>query len=182
VVRTRVGYAGGTTPSPNYGNIGDHSETIEIKYDPTRITYEKLLEIFWDSHNPATRPYSRQYMSIIFYHTDEQRQLAEASKERQEAEHGRPLFTEIVPARAFTPAEDYHQKYALQHEPQLFAELKAIYPRMEDLVASTAAARTNGYLDGYGSEEQFLAEINDLGLSDAGRRLLADRAGIRSGD
>jgi peptide-methionine (S)-S-oxide reductase len=130
----------------------------------------------------VTRPYSRQYMSIIFYHSDEQRRLAEASKARQEAEWGRPLFTEIVPARVFTPAEDYHQKYALQHEPQLFAELQAIYPRMEDLVASTAAARINGYLDGYGSEEQFNTEIDDLGLSAAGRKLLAEQAAIPSGD
>jgi peptide-methionine (S)-S-oxide reductase len=121
-------------------------------------------------------------MSIIFYHTDEQRRLAEASKARQEAERDRPLFTEILPAGAFTSAEDYHQKYALQHESQLWAEMQAAYPRMQDLVASTAAARINGYLDGYGSAEQFRAEVDDLGLSDAGRQLLADRAGFRSGD
>jgi peptide-methionine (S)-S-oxide reductase len=130
----------------------------------------------------VTRPYSQQYMSIIFYHTDEQRKLAEESKVSQEAGRDRPLFTEIVPAGVFTPAEDYHQKYSLQHEPQLLAELQAIYPRIEDLVASTAAARINGYLDGYGSAQQFKAEIDDLGLSDAGRQLLVERAGIRPGN
>jgi peptide-methionine (S)-S-oxide reductase len=128
----------------------------------------------------VTRPYSRQYKSIIFYQSEEQRRAAEASKARQESESGRPLFTEIVPARVFTPAEDYHQKHALQREPQLLAELQAIYPRTEDLVASTAVARINGYLDGYGSEEQFRGEIDGLGLSDAGRQLLANRAGFDS--
>jgi peptide-methionine (S)-S-oxide reductase len=121
-------------------------------------------------------------MSIVFYHTDEQRQLAEESKARQEVERGRPLFTEIMPARVMTPAEDYHQKYALQQERLLWAELEAVDPRMEELVASTAAARINGYLDGYGSPDQFRAEIDDLGLSDAGRQLLAQRVGIRLGD
>jgi peptide-methionine (S)-S-oxide reductase len=182
VVRTRVGYAGGTTQNPTYEAIGDHAETIQIEYDQARITFEELLAVFWDSHSPVTRPYSRQYMSILFYHTDEQRRLAEESKAREEAERGRALYTEIMPARVFTPAENYHQKYALQHERQLMAELRAIYPRMEDLIASTAAARINGYLGGHGSVEQFRAEIGDLGLSDDGRQRLAQRVGIRLGE
>jgi hypothetical protein len=121
-------------------------------------------------------------MSIIFYHTEEQRQLAEASREREEAERDRTVYTEIEPAAVFTLAEDYHQKYALQREVSLLGELQRFYPSMEDLVDSTAAARINGYLDGYGSEAQLEAEIDQLGLSEAGRQLLAQRAGIRLKD
>jgi len=121
-------------------------------------------------------------MSILFYHTDEQRRLAEESKGREEAARGRALYTEIMPAHVFTPAEDYHQKYTLRYERELWAELKAIYPRTEDLIASTAAARINGYLGGHGSVEQFQAEIDTLGLSEAGRQRLAQRVGIRLGE
>jgi peptide-methionine (S)-S-oxide reductase len=138
--------------------------------------------VFWDSHNPVTRPISRQYMSIIFYHTDEQRQLAEESLARQKEQRDRRFYTQVMPAGTFTQAEDYHQKYILQHEPELWAEIQAIYPEMEDLVASTAAARINGYLDGYGSVDQFGAEIDGLGLSDAGRELLSREAGFASGN
>ena len=80
MVRTRVGYAGGTKENPTYTSLGDHSEAIRIDYDPTRISYAELLEIFWQSHNCTSRAYSRQYMSIILYHDEEQRKLAEESR------------------------------------------------------------------------------------------------------
>ena len=68
MIRTRVGYAGGTTNNPTYRALGDHAETIQVDYDPTQISYEELLEAFWTSHSPTSRPWSRQYASIIFYH------------------------------------------------------------------------------------------------------------------
>src|SRR3990172_2687589 len=108
VVRTRVGYAGGTTQNPAYHNLGDHAESIEVVYDPSRISYEKLLAVFWASHDPAERPWRRQYMSGIFYHNDEQKGLAERTRDREASRIGRPAHTEILPASLFTPAQHYH--------------------------------------------------------------------------
>ncbi len=81
VVRTRVGYAGGEAPDPTYRRIQDHTEAIQIEYDPSITSYEELLEIFWESHDPTSRPYSRQYMSIVLYHNQEQRQIIEKKSE-----------------------------------------------------------------------------------------------------
>jgi methionine-S-sulfoxide reductase len=95
VVRTHVGYAGGTTENPTYHNLGGHSETIQIEYDPTRISYQELLDVFWAGHAPTQPAWSRQYASLIFYHDEEQRRLAQASKERYEAQCDCQVYTEI---------------------------------------------------------------------------------------
>jgi len=165
VVRTRVGYTGGTTPSPTYSNLGDHSETIEIEFDPTQITYAELLDVFWQSHNPTAPSWSTQYKSAIFYHTEEQHQIALVSLERRAQELQKDITTEIVPAGEFTQAEDYHQKYTLQQNGELSAAYELIYPDIADFVASTAVARVNGYLGGNGSAAALEAEIDSLGLS-----------------
>jgi peptide-methionine (S)-S-oxide reductase len=167
VIRTQVGYAGGTKENPTYHDLGDHSETIQIVYDPTRISYEELLDIFWSTHNPTVRPWSRQYASFVFYHDETQRELALKTKAQQEAQRG-TIFTEIVPAGTFYPAEAYHQKYRLQQS-ALMQEFTAIYPNHDDFVASTAAARVNGYLGGAGTCEQLQEEMGSLGLTSAGQ-------------
>ena len=174
MVRTRVGYAGGTTQNPAYHNLGDHAESIEVVYDPSRISYEKLLDVFWASHDPAERPWRRQYMSGIFYHNDEQKGLAERTRDREVRRIGRPVHTEILPASVFTPAEDYHQKYQLRRHPELVKELRAAYPDPRDLVSSTAAARVNGYLGGQGTYAGLQAEIDGFGLSPEGRKTLLE--------
>lgn len=174
MVRTRVGYAGGTTKNPTYHNLGDHSETIQIDYDPTRVSYEELLDIFWDSHNPVTRPWSRQYMSIIFYHNEEQKRLAMETRDREAAGRQGSIFTEIVPATQFYLAEGYHQKYRLRQVPELLKEFDDIYPDGGDFVASTAAARVNGYVGGYGSLAELQEEIDRFGLSSEGNKKLLD--------
>ena len=115
MVRTRVGYAGGAKANPTYYALGDHAETIQIDYDPTRISYEELLNVFWESHNPTSPSWSRQYMSAIFYHNEEQQRLAQDTKARQEAKLGTKIYTEIVPYTQFYLAEDYHQKYHAKH-------------------------------------------------------------------
>jgi peptide-methionine (S)-S-oxide reductase len=171
VVRTRAGYAGGTTRNPTYHNLGDHTETIQIEYDPTVVSYEELLSVFWSSHNPTARPWSRQYMSIIFYHNDEQRRLAIETRDREAAKVGGEIYTEIVPASEFTLAEAYHQKYQLRRVPDLMAEFSAIYTD-DDFVASTATARVNGYLGGNGTCEGLREEVDSLGLSAAGSEKL----------
>jgi len=171
-VRTRVGYAGGTSSQPTYYNLGDHTETIQIDFDPAQISYGELLEVFWQSHNPVQPSYSRQYASLIFFHDEEQKKAALASKQREEDRRGRKVFTEIVPAGAFHLAEDYHQKYYLQRSRTLMAEFTAMYPNVEDFVNSTAVARANGYLGGNGSRAQLEAELGSLGLSAEGEQEL----------
>lgn len=114
-------------------------------------------------------------MSIIFYHDEEQRQQATASKARQEAKQGQ-IFTELRPFSNFYLAEDYHQKYSLQRVGVIADELWAIYPNTADFANSTAATRLNGYLDGFGSAEQLQAEIDDLGLSPSAREVLEKKA------
>ena len=121
MIRTRVGYAGGTKENPTYRDLGDLSETIQIEYDPTQISYEELLDVFWSSHNPQQRPWSTQYKSMILYHTDEQKMLAMESKGREETRLKSKVSTEIVPFSAFYLAEGYHQKYRLR-------QVRAVHP------------------------------------------------------
>jgi len=175
VVRTRVGYGGGTTKKPAYRSIGDHSEALQIDYDPSRITYERLLDIFWMSHDPGMRPWSTQYRAVIFYHDEAQKRLALASREREAAKRKERIYTEVLPFTGFTLAEDYHQKYRLQQEPDLLARFDAIYPSMKDFVNSTAVARVNGFLGGYGSRELLEEEINSYGLPAREKQQLLDR-------
>ncbi len=174
MVRTRVGYAGGTTHNPTYQRLGDHTETIEIDFDPTQASYAELLDVFWASHSPTSPTRSRQYMSIIFYHNDEQKKLASATRDREAARNNGQIYTEIIPAAEFYLAEAYHQKYRLQQAADLVREFNALYPAGDGFVDSTAAARVNGYLGGHGSFAQLQAEVSDFGLSSAGEERLLD--------
>ena len=172
MIRTRVGYTGGSRENPTYNSLGDHTESVQVDYDPEQIGYQELLAIFWDAHSPRAQTYSQQYMNAVFYHDEEQKRLAEASKDRIAAELGEEVFTQILPARTFYLAENYHQKYNLRRHRDVLAELKMVYPTTEQLIASTAAARINGYLGSYGTRAQLEAEIDSLGLSTAAREKL----------
>ena len=174
MIRTRVGYAGGRMDAPDYHHMGDHTETVQVDYDPERITYAQLLDIFWNSHQPTGRSGSRQYMNAAFYHNEAQRQLAMASKTALEQKIGRPVKTGVLPLRSFTIAEDYHQKYFLKGHNELNSEMSRIYPRHHDLVNSTAAARLNAYAGGGGSRDQLSREIESLGLSVEGEKMLIE--------
>ncbi len=173
MVRTRVGYAGGTTQTPTYHNLGDHTETIEIDFDPSRISYSRLLDVFWGSHDPTVRPWSRQYKAVIFFHNEVQQMLALDSRDREAARKGK-IYTEILPYTGFTLAEDYHQKYRLQQEPDLLGEFESAYSSMRDFVNSTAVARINGFLGGYGTPDALKKEIDSYGLSASGRKRLIE--------
>jgi peptide-methionine (S)-S-oxide reductase len=173
-VRTRVGYAGGEKSDPTYRNMGDHTETVQVDYDPTKITYRDLLDVFCTGHDPTRRNWSRQYASIIFFHTDEQWRLAEETKARLAKERGNTVHTEIVPYSGFTLAENYHQKHSLQQFPDFEAELRSAYPSPREFVASTAVARVNGYLGGEGSYNALLKELDGLGLSPARKEKLRE--------
>jgi len=173
VVLTRVGYAGGTTKDPTYYNLGDHTEAVQIDYDPTQVSYQELLDAFWAGHNPTAPSFSRQYMSILFFHSEEQKELATEARDREAARRQTSIYTEIVPASQFHLAEGYHQKYYLRQVPELMREFRLIYPEEADLVASTAAARANGYLGGHDTLAALREELGELGFSaEAGDRLL----------
>ena len=122
VVDATVGYAGGHTSQPTYRDVctdrTGHAEVVQLRYDPARIDYAALLEAFWSLHDPTTPnrqgpDVGSQYRSAIFYHSQEQRAAAEASRAREDSsgKHARPIVTEIVAAPQFHPAEDYHQRY-----------------------------------------------------------------------
>ena len=167
MVRTRVGYAGGATKNPTYQRIGDHIESVQVEYDPDRIAYEELLEIFFRSHT-ATRPRTiRQYESAIFYHDAEQKRLAEEAVRRAEERLREKVTTRLIPYEEFTRAEDYHQKYYLRNQKSIERHFESIYPELVAFTDSTAAARVNGYLGGNGSPEQFEREADGLGLNRA---------------
>ena len=174
MARTRVGYAGGTKSDPTYYSLGDHTETIQMDYDPTQISYEKLLDIFWDSHNPGRRARSRQYMSALFFHNDKQKELAMETRDREAAKIKSKIFTEIVPASEFYLAEAYHQKYWLRQVPNLMKEFSVMYPCDNDFVDSRAAAHVNGYVGGYGTVADLREELSSFGLSPAGSQTLLD--------
>ena len=171
VWRTRVGYAGGTLENPTYHRLGDHTESFQVDFDPARISYEKLLDFFWSSHNPCGGSWSRQYMSAVFVHNDEQRKAAEASREKVAAKSG-AVKTPILKLEKFYLAEDYHQKFELRNNKPLMREFEAMFPKDADFVNSTAAARVNGYLGGSGTKAGLEKEIDRLGLSEAGKKTL----------
>jgi peptide-methionine (S)-S-oxide reductase len=173
VVRTRVGYAGGEKPNPTYYNLGDHTEAVQVDYDPAQTSYERLLAVFWATHNSCAQNGSRQYMTAVFYNSNAQQKLALETLDREQTKRGTHISAEILPVKAFYVAEDYHQKYVLREEVSLMREFRAMYPDPKDFMNSTAAARVNGYLGGHGSKEIIRKEIDQLGLSpDARQRFL----------
>jgi peptide-methionine (S)-S-oxide reductase len=164
-VRTRVGYAGGSKANPTYHDLGDHTEVVQLEYDPSQISYDELLAVFWRSHAATAPSFSQQYASLILYHNDEQRRLAEQSKKREQQQWG-TIYTEIIPLNAFYQAERYHQKYYLSAYPRLAAALRELYPDHQQFVDATVVTRLNGYAGGHGHEADLRSELVSLGLSD----------------
>ncbi len=122
IINTRVGYAGGHTKNPTYKEVckdtTGHAETVEIEFDPSVISYEALVQFFFDHHNPTTKnrqgpDIGSQYRSIIFYYSKEEEKSAHKIKTKLEKskKYRHPIVTEIIPATEFYPAEDYHQRY-----------------------------------------------------------------------
>ena len=126
VVKTEVGYMGGKMNNSTYEDVcsGEtgHAEVCQVEFNPSKTTFEKLLELFWDIHNPTQinrqgLDIGTQYRSAIFYHNEQQKKIAEKSKQKMEKskKHLGKIATQIVPATKFFKAEDYHQKYYKQH-------------------------------------------------------------------
>ncbi|MEA2602566.1 MAG: peptide-methionine (S)-S-oxide reductase [Acidobacteriota bacterium] len=120
VISTTSGYTGGTRKNPSYEEVSaggtGHAESVEVAYDPTKVSYEKLLDTFWHNIDPLVKDRQfcdagHQYRSAIFYRNETEKRLAEASKAEVQKRFKQPIQTEIVPASAFYPAEEYHQDY-----------------------------------------------------------------------
>jgi peptide-methionine (S)-S-oxide reductase len=126
VVSATSGYEGGTKDNPSYQDVcthrTGHAEVVEVEYDPAKVSYETLLDVFWSIHDPTTLnrqgpDVGTQYRSVVFYHSLEQKAAATASKEKLARSHKfkRPIVTQIVPAAVFWRAEEYHQRYLEKH-------------------------------------------------------------------
>jgi peptide-methionine (S)-S-oxide reductase len=120
VTKTEVGYEGGALENPTYEDVCSHTtghaEVVEVTYDPERISYEQLLDVFWAKHNPTQLnrqgwDVGDQYRSVIFFHDTEQQEIAAQSKAHEQDRHRKPVVTLVEPAQTFYPAEDYHQQY-----------------------------------------------------------------------
>jgi peptide-methionine (S)-S-oxide reductase len=122
VTATRVGYIGGNTVTPTYKDVctdtTGHAEAVEIDYDPAKLSYDQLLDVFWENHDPTQLnrqgpDFGKQYRTAIFCHSPEQEVAAKSSKEKlgKSGRFSKPIMTQIVPATTFYEAEDYHQQY-----------------------------------------------------------------------
>jgi len=140
VVSTAVGYMGGILDNPTYKDVctdkTGHAETVQVMYDPSKTSYNDLLTVFWQNHDPSTLnrqgpDVGTQYRSVIFYHTPEQAALARASKGALERSGAfkRPIVTEIVPASTFWRAEEYHQQYYRKNPEQAYCQV-VIAPKL----------------------------------------------------
>jgi len=136
------GFAGGTTVNPSYEEVSagstGHAEVIQIKFDPQVISYRKILDVFFDEHDPTTlnrqgADVGTQYRSIILYANEAQKQIAEEAKTEAAKQHTQPIVTEIVPLKAFYPAEDYHQNYYNLNKTQGYCQF-VIRPKLRKLI------------------------------------------------
>jgi peptide-methionine (S)-S-oxide reductase len=141
VIAVVNGYAGGHVANPTYeavcSHMTGHAETVQIEYDPAKVSYEHLLDVFWDSHNPTTlnrqgADEGPQYRSVVFYLNEAQKTAAEKSKTAAQARYTDPIVTEIEALKKFWPAEAYHQHYFAQHPNQGYCAL-VIRPKVAKL-------------------------------------------------
>jgi len=141
VLSVTSGYAGGTTPNPTYEEVctGEtaHAEAIQVAFDPALISYEEILDIFWQAHDPTTLnrqgpDAGTQYRSVIFWKGDSQRDVAEASRKKAQGKLKEPIVTQLLPLEQFWPAEDYHQNYYNSHQSAGYCRM-VISPKLKKL-------------------------------------------------
>jgi peptide-methionine (S)-S-oxide reductase len=141
ILSVTSGYAGGQTENPTYEQIGTgktgHAEVVQIEYDPAKISYEKIIDLFWDAHDPTTlnrqgADVGTQYRSIILTANDDEARIAKESRDRAQGEFKSPIVTEIVPLEKFYPAEDYHQDF-YRENPMHPYNLAVIRPKLMKL-------------------------------------------------
>jgi len=144
VVRTRVGYAGGTTADPTYHDIGDHSEALQVDFDPGVVSFHELVDLAVANHNPRRQPRKRQYQSVLFYGSEREREVIE---ERLD-EIRTTVETRVEPLDRFCLAEDYHQKYNLRSDRAVMSAFEDAGYDDADIRESPAAARLNAAVAG----------------------------------
>lgn len=142
VTSVEPGYAGGRIENPSYDQVSSgqtgHAETTQITFDPQIISFSKILDVFWATHDPTTlnrqgNDVGPQYRSVIFYHDQTQKKIAEKSKAEHKKDFSDPIVTEIIPFSNFYPAEDYHQNYYETHSNQAYCQL-VIDPKIQKLM------------------------------------------------
>lgn len=167
VIETAVGFAGGTTDQPVYRNIGDHTESILLTFDPAVISYEELVRLFWQQHDAMKDRFykERHYISLLIYFNNEQKEIAEKIKAEQEAAQEKKIQTEFQAYSIFYAAENYHQKYFLRRFKTATNQLKQLFSDDEDaFIHSTIAARLNGFVREKTTLQAIKDEIPDWGL------------------
>lgn len=176
VIRTRTGFAGGIKENPTYRSMGDHTETIEVDFNPEMISFENILHIFWNHHTSTNRVAygERQYMSILFYHSDQQKESILKVKKKLEEDRNEEIETKIVPYTCFTLAEDRHQKYYLKRFPKAFERLQAHYPSPKAFTDSTLTARLNGFVKEFGTLNGIQNEVKGWEISEDSRQIVLD--------
>lgn len=169
VVRTTVGYSGGSKPNPEYRSFGDHAESVQVEYDPRLISFGELLDIFWSSHDPRQvfgqgPDVGNQYRSIIFVNGTEESRMASVSKEQEQTRSRSSIVTtQILQLGAFHPAEPEHQKFELKQNTFLL-QLIGNLPE-EELERSNLATKLNGYVAELcppNIQKQIDAKINEI--------------------
>jgi peptide-methionine (S)-S-oxide reductase len=166
-LRTRVGYTGGSTPSPTYEQIADHTEALQIDFDPRVLSYELLVDQVFSQHDPTERRYGTQYMAAVWTSDERQHEIALRVGERAARARGGELATRIERLARFTRAEDYHQKFYLRQKRAIADELLARFGSDEAMVDSTAAAWLNGWMSGHGARADVERRLPSLSLSEA---------------
>ncbi|GEK91261.1 peptide-methionine (S)-S-oxide reductase MsrA [Alkalibacterium kapii] len=176
VIRTQTGFSGGTSPDPTYRNIGDHTEVVQIVFDASLMTYEDILNIFWDSHDAFKDRYykERQYISLLIVHSTEQLGKAEKVKKERENRYGKQIKTDIQYDLPFYPAEDRHQKYFLKRFDKATASLFPLFSDHKSFVHSTIAARLNGFVRENGRLDNIKDEISDWQLTKEAETILRE--------
>lgn len=154
MLRTRVGYAGGSTIDPTYGDLADHTEVLQLDFDPSQLSYATLLDEIWRDRRGGSSYGRHQYMEAIFCDTEEQAAIARARVADK---------APVIVGAPFYRAEDYHQKHRLRRDPLLLAELADYTPRQ--FVDSTIATRLNGYVAGHGTPAHVTDDLARFGLS-----------------
>jgi len=141
ILSVTSGYAGGQTENPTYEQIGTgqtgHAEVVQIAYDPEKISYEKIIDLFWEAHDPTTlnrqgADVGPQYRSIILTNNDDQARISRESKARAQAGSKSPIVTEIIPLEKFYPAEEYHQDF-YRNNPMHPYNMAVIRPKLKKL-------------------------------------------------
>lgn len=166
VVRTTVGFAGGTAADPEYASIGGHAEAVRIEYDPSRIHYGALLDRFWTAVDPALTPAKRRYQPLLAPQTNAQAEQARASRTAAVERHAGAQRVEIVEGSSFHPAASHHQKYKLRRYDDVMAAFRAMLPGDEAVARSPAATLANGYAGGHRDPSRLADDQEQLGLPD----------------